>query len=71
MPLSVEQLNWINSQAFELREERTAEDRVSPEGEAVKGGVFHVENGQKAHEEFREAHETDSGLWVRKKGVVN
>lgn len=70
-PLSAEQASWINERAHALREERVAEPRISPEGDTVPGGVFHVENFQGAREEFRAAHEIVEGQWVARKKAVN
>lgn len=63
-PLAIDQINRIVRVAFERREERTADDRISPEGIEVKGGVFYVEDYAGARREFMTEHRLIDGQWV-------
>lgn len=71
VPLSAEQMTWINRRAHELREETTVPDRVSPEGEPVKGGTVYTENLKAARLEFKAAHAVEDGQWLPTKKDVN
>lgn len=69
--LSLEQINWINRRAHELRDVRVIEERVNDAGVTVPGGEVVVQNFQAARAEFMEAHRIDGDLWVRRKQEVN